>query len=236
MNYKIRKEIFELFPDYCRAVVVGRDINNCRPVPEIGELLRQEIATIASDPIVAPAHPKLIAWDNAYRKFGADPDRYTPSIRFLTSLVKAGKPIRSISPVVDLFNTFSLRYLMPCGADDIDSVAPGDLELGIADGTEQFSPLFKPTTIEHPTPGEVIYYVHPGRRVLCRRWNWRNADFSKIQPETRNVAVNLDGMIPQITRDELEEAAVQLAGLLSQYCGGESTVEYLDYENPSFTF
>jgi len=33
------------------------------------------------------------------------------------------------------------------------------------------------------------------------------ADFSKITPQTKNLAINVDGMIPSITRTEIEEAA-----------------------------
>jgi lysyl-tRNA synthetase class 2 len=67
--------------------------------------------------------------------------------------------------------------------------------------------------------------------VLCRRWNWRNADFSKITPETRNLAINVDGMMPAIGREEIEEAAEELKQLLLQHCGGAIRIEYLDARN-----
>jgi len=64
--------------------------------------------------------------------------------------------------------------------------------------------------------------------VLCRRWNWRNADFSKITPQTRNLAINVDGMMPSISRAEIEEAAEEVKQLLLRYCGGTIAVHYLD--------
>jgi DNA/RNA-binding domain of Phe-tRNA-synthetase-like protein len=67
--------------------------------------------------------------------------------------------------------------------------------------------------------------------VLCRRWNWRNADFSKITPETTTLAINVDGMIPAISREEIEKAAEGLKQLLLQYCGGAIDTHYLDARN-----
>ena len=108
----------------------------------------------------------------------------------------------------------------------------GDVTLGRAASDETFAPIFKPEEIEHPEPGEVIYVNRRTRRVLCRRWNWRNADFSKITPETRNLAINVDGMMPSIARPEIEEAAEELKKLLIQYCGGTISVHYLDARTP----
>ena len=113
------------------------------------------------------------------------------------------KTVRSISPAVDAFNCISLKYVIPCGGDDMDSVE-GDVTLGRAVSDETFAPIFKPEEIEHPDQGEVIYVNRRTKRVLCRRWNWRNADFSKILPGTRNLAINVDGMLPAIGRSEIE--------------------------------
>jgi lysyl-tRNA synthetase class 2 len=120
--------------------------------------------------------------------------------------------------------------MIPCGGDDMDSVE-ADVTLGRAASDETFAPIFKPEEVEHPDPGEVIYVNRRTKRVLCRRWNWRNADFSKITPETRNLAINIDGMMPAISRPEIEEAAEGLKELLLRYCGGSLSIHYLDVEN-----
>ncbi len=72
------------------------------------------------------------------------------------------------------------------------------------------------------------------KRVLCRRWNWRNADFSKISPGSRNVAINVDGMVPAISRPEVEQATEELAQLLARFCGGAVTTYYVDARSPGF--
>ena len=116
--------------------------------------------------------------------------------------------------------------MLPCGGDDLDSVAGGDLRLGLATGEETFAPLFKPLSVEHPKPGEVIYYTPQTKRVMCRRWTWRNADFSKLTPETRSAAINVDAMIPPFTEPDLDGAMSSLVLLLQPICGG-ATATYI---------
>jgi DNA/RNA-binding domain of Phe-tRNA-synthetase-like protein len=235
MRFDIAPEVFELFPQFCRGIVVARDIDNSGVRPELEALLRRQQESLRGDAAVDIAtHPRLAAWKQAYLKFGANPNKYTPSIVFLAKQVKAGKPVRSISPVVDAFNTISIKYLVPSGADDLDAVG-GDLTLGRALSDETFAPIFKPEEVEHPEPGEVILVNRASKRVLCRRWNWRNADFSKISPESRNVAINVDGMMTVIDRSEIERAAEELRELILRFCGGSVSVRYLDAHNPETT-
>ena len=231
MRFCIEDGVFEMFPQFCRGIVTASGIDNSRPCPELEELLRQQEEVMRQDPAMDPAaHPRLLAWKDAYRRFGSNPNKFTPSIVFLSKQVKSGKAVRSISPAVDAFNIISIRHIIPCGGDDMDSVE-GDVTLGRAGGDETFAPIFKPEEIERPEPGEVIYVNRLTKRVLCRRWNWRNGDFSKILPGTRNLAINVDGMIPAIGRREIEEAAESLKKLLLQYCGGTITIYYLDSGN-----
>ena len=232
MRFCIEDGVFEMFPNFCRGVVFASGIDNSRPCPELEGLLQRQAEEVRDDPEVdLSTHPRLLAWKEAYRKFGSNPNKYTPSIIFLTKQVKAGKPVRAISPAVDAFNIISLKYLIPCGGDDMDTVEE-DVTLGLAVSDETFAPIFKPEAVENPNPGEVIYVNRLTKRVLCRRWNWRNADFSKMAPETKNIAVNVDGMMPEINRQEIEKAAEELSRLLLQYCGGTISIRYLDAQHP----
>lgn len=232
MRFCIEPEIFRMFPEFCRGVVIASGVDNSRPCPELEALLREQEEKMRLDLSMDLAtHPRLSVWKDSYRRFGSNPNKFTPSILFLAKQVKSAKTIRSISPAVDAFNCISLKYVIPCGGDDMDSVE-GDLTLGCADSDETFAPIFKPEEIEHPDRGEVIYVNRRTKRVLCRRWNWRNADFSKILPGTRNLAINVDGMQPEISRQEIEGAADELKRLLLRFCGGSISIHYLDAQNP----
>lgn len=232
MLFCIEPEVFQMCPQFCRGIVIASGIDNSRPSPELEGLLREQEEKMRQDPgIDLATHPRLQAWRDVYRQFGSNPNKFTPSIVFLAKQVKSGKTIRSISPAVDVFNIISLKYIIPCGGDDMDSVE-GDVTLGRAVSDETFAPIFKPEEVEHPDPGEVIYVNRLTKRVLCRRWNWRNADFSKLAPETRNLGINVDGMMPAIGLTEIEEAAENLKELLLRYCGGRISVHYLNAQNP----
>lgn len=228
-TYTVEPAIFEIFPAFRRGVVVATGIDNSSANPETARLLTEAASRANPEP------EKIEVWNEAYRKFGADPDKHTPSIRFLFQQIQKGKPPRSISKVVDLFNIISLRWAAPCGGDDLASLEGGDLLLGIARGDETFAPLFKPAAVEHPSAGEVIYYTPQTRRVLCRRWTWRNADFSKIAPGTKAVAINVDMMMPPFTAADLDSALGDLAEMLRRFCGGEVRAHVLQPSSPSFS-
>ncbi len=136
--------MFELFPEFCRGIVVAKGIDNTRTSAELEALMKEQEAALRADPKVEPAtHPRLAVWNQAYLKFGANPKKFTPSIVFLAKQLKAGKPLRSISPVVDVFNTISIKYIVPSGGDDLDSVT-GDVILARAVSDERFSPCSSP--------------------------------------------------------------------------------------------
>lgn len=230
MFYTIDRSIFRDFPGFERGVVVGQNLNNSHHVPELERLLTEEArrtlgrGTAADDPM-------LEVWDAAYRIFGANPKRETPSIRFLLSQIAKGRPPRPINPIVNAFNIISLRYRIPCGGDDLDALNGGSIELRLASGDEHFAPLFKPEASEKPNRGEVIYSSTDGK-VMCRRWNWRNAHFSRITPETTAVAINLDCFIPPFSRTDLEQATYALARMISQFCGGRVHTYLLNSDSP----
>lgn len=233
MIYKVDNDLFAMFPAFRRGVVVARGVQNSGSNHDAAQLLASATSE-ASHALTSSEQARIAVWNEAFLAFGSDPNRYTPSIRFLREQVARQKPPRSISRLVDLFNASSLRWTAPCGGDDLDCLDGGDLQLGFARGDETFAPLFKPSAIDKPIPGEVIYYTTPSRRVLCRRWTWRNSDFSKITPETRTVAINVDMMVPPFGESDLSIALEVLAQHVQEFCGGTTSIHILDPNNPEF--
>jgi lysyl-tRNA synthetase class 2 len=225
-NYSVEPRVFELFPGFRRGVVVAAGINNTVSSRETASLLASEITRIGAAPSIDET-AKIEAWNAAFRAFDVDPKKYTPSVAFLHDQIRRGKPPRSISPVVDLFNVMSLRWTVPCGGDDLDAIGADDIRLGLASGNETFAPLFKPGSLDHPAPEEIIYSALQSGRVMCRRWTWRNADFSKIRPDTKCVAINIDMMIPPCSESSAERAVQEMADLVQQFCGGNVSTHVL---------
>jgi len=232
-KYIVEPKIFEMFPNFRRGVIVATGIDNNHSNAQTSALLGQAIANIDAQQIVDEKE-RIAVWNSAYEKFGVNPNKFTPSIRFLMEQMRKGKPPRSINKIVDLFNVTSLKWVIPCGGDDLDTLDGGDLCLGIAQGDETFAPLFKPESIENPIAGEVIYYTPQSKRVMCRRWTWRNADFSKLSEQTKRVAINIDMMMPPFTLDNLQEAMAGLTELVEKLCGGTVQTHILSPESPEF--
>lgn len=233
MLYKVETEVFDMFPAFRRGVVVATAIDNSEVNPEVARLLSDAVATVPT--VQSSSECKRIeVWEEAYRRFGVDPKKITPSISFLLKQIRRGKPPRSINTAVDLFNVISLRWTTPCGGDDIAALKGDDLRLGFAHGDETFSPLFKPEAIEKPDAGEVIYYTPQTRRVLCRRWTWRNCDFSKLTTDTRVTAINIDMMVPPFSETDVDSALAELADMIKYFCCGQVETHLLTSTNPSF--
>ena len=85
----------------------------------------------------------------------------------------------------------------------------------------------------NPKDGEVVYMDE--KEVLCRRWNWRECDKSKMTEKTKNVTLVVEGMVP-VTKDEVGLIINELAELVSKHCGGEITKFVLDKDNPTVDF
>ena len=196
MLYEIEQAVFERFPGYARMAVVAEGVDNTREIPELAELLAQCEEGVRRDDLEDFWHvPVLETWAEAFSGMGIKPKKNPPSVINLVKRCRAGKPLPFINPLVAIFNCISLKYLLPCGGDD-RNVIEGDLRLGIADGTENYVPLGQPDMLEHPQPGEVIYYDTATKDVFCRAWCWKNGNRSKLMPETTNAVINVDAMPP----------------------------------------
>jgi DNA/RNA-binding domain of Phe-tRNA-synthetase-like protein len=168
----------------------------------------------------------------AYRAFGAKPTEYPRSIEALVKRVRRGDDVPYINTLAAIGNSVSLRYLVPIGGHAIDVMSPdGELRLGFSTGAEEFTP-FGHSSIEHPDPGEIIFTYNTAT-VLCRRWTWRQGEFSKLQRTTTEVVINVDGL-PPVTRADVELISSDLATLAGMYCGNAPTeVKLLSEENPT---
>ena len=222
--------IFERFPDYIRAIVVAKGINNHGLQPEVEEMLREAEARcevlFAQEGLTT--HPRIASWREAYRTLNMRPGKNYSSVEALARRARGGSPLPYINTMVALMNGFSLKYLVPCGGDDVDA-AEGDLILRLATGEERFIPLGA-KEVSHPEPGEAVY-LDDQEQVLCRRWNWRQGDATKITPASRNALVNID-CLPPVGSEEAGRLVVELAELVGGFCGGEVQHQLLTVQEP----
>jgi DNA/RNA-binding domain of Phe-tRNA-synthetase-like protein len=219
----VDQEIFDRFPNFKRGLIIVSHIENALSDEAIRQILNAEIEKKTGANLLD--HEYVKAWDSVYTNLGVNPNKFPPSIKSLLKRVAKSGGFPFINSIVALFNYISITYLIPCGGDDTDRVK-GNLRLGISKGNEIFVPLGSMAS-ETPVAGEVIYFDDKTLNVMCRRWNWRNSDFTKIQESTTKLVINIDG-IDLVPRSVVEKARDELAELLTRQCRAKLTTDLLD--------
>jgi len=219
----VDQEIFKRFPHFRRGIIIVSDVQNTLSDDTISALLDEEIQKKAGVNFLDGESIK--AWDSVYLQLGTNPNKFPPSIKSLLKRVAKSGGLPYINSIVALFNYVSIKYLIPCGGDDVRKIE-GNLCLGMAKGNETFIPLGGDAK-ETPEAGEVIYYDDKTLNIMCRRWNWRNGDFTKIHEHTNKLVINLDGIEP-VPRATIESARDELAALLVNRCGAKLSTDLLD--------
>ncbi|MFI9202413.1 B3/4 domain-containing protein [Streptomyces sp. NPDC053048] len=184
----------ELRPDYRALVVVAEGLLP-GPSDEASERLlasaEERVRALLAD--TAPEdHPHLAAWREAFRAFGAKPQRTRPSAEALLRRAPAGLP--RVDRLTDIYNAISVAHVLPLGGEDLDHYR-GPARLIRATGDEPFETTAGGgTVIEHCPPGEVVWSDDAG--VTCRRWNWRQCVRTRLTLATTRAVFILDALGP----------------------------------------
>jgi lysyl-tRNA synthetase class 2 len=228
MLYSVAPELFVKYPGYVRGVVIVKDAIILEgPIDEVARMLKttQETLRARTD---LDNHPNIAAWRAAYSAFGARPSKYPSSIEAMVKRVRKGGELPYINTLAALCNVASLKNIVTIGGHDV-GVCTEPLWLKFAQGDETFTP-FGTSEVEQPEPGEVVYTS--GKTVLCRRWTWRQAEFTKLTRTSTHIAINVDGL-PPVTRADVEMIGQELATWARVYCGTQAECKYLTAESPA---
>jgi DNA/RNA-binding domain of Phe-tRNA-synthetase-like protein len=195
-NVQIDPQVYDKFHKYEALIIYAEGLENQPSTEESIELLRmaeKKQRSIFGDE-KSSSHPYIIPWREAYKSFGAKPNKYLCSTEAILSRVLKGDEIPPINYLVDSYNAISLEYLLPIGGEDWDCLT-SDLNLTIATGQEEFSIYQRgELVVENPNPGEVIWMDSTG--VTCRRFNWRQCHRTQLTVNTRNAYFVLDRLPP----------------------------------------
>ncbi|MGX7111398.1 B3/B4 domain-containing protein [Gemella cuniculi] len=164
-------------------------------------------------------------WREAFSKFKTKKGARS-SIEALLKRTNQGRVFNSINPLVDIYNSISLEFALPCGGEDIDNI-DGNMHLGKAKGGESFLPLGE--TKDSPAlPEEIIYYDNSG--AICRSLNWREAQRTMLTPETKNAIIVIE-TINEEQQERAEYAISKLSKLSEDYFKVEGKIFKLTKEN-----
>jgi len=188
MQFSVEDTLFNLFPGLKIGVFVC-GVNNIRYGEDrLGNVIDNIKSSFTLEK--PQEHPHIRVWREAFKKLGIPASRYYSSIEALLRRILKLSDFPRINPVVDLYNSISIKYLVPMGGHDIEHIE-GNIYLGLAKGDE---PFFSMDTEELETvdKGEVIY--RDEKEVLTRRWVWRQCNKDKVTEDTKIVFIPVDLM------------------------------------------
>ena len=210
---QVEATVFALRPDY-RAVLLAASGIVPGPSDQASDAQLQAAEAAAREALDGrPVEqlPHVAAWREAYRAFGAKPQRTRNSLEALLRRAASGLP--RVNRLTDLYNAVSVLHQIPVGGEDLTRYA-GSPRLIRATGTEPFDTAADGVAvIEHPDPGEVVWCDDAG--VTCRRWNWRQARRTQLREETTAALFILDALDP-VTDQALHAAADDLTARLAR--------------------
>ncbi len=227
-KFIIEEEFWSLFPKAKIGVIICEGIDNSVK----NELIYEEMlikAEIEAQKFFQneefSSNSAVAVWREAYQMFKTKKGARS-SIEALLKRVKNGNHIGTINPLVNIYNSISLRYGLPCGGEDIDDFV-GDMRLTKALGNEQFVPL---GTVENAPPyeGEIIYKDDAG--AICRCWNWREAMRTMLTENTKNAFLCIE-LVDEKRIDDFNMALKVLGDLVVENLGGTMRSQVLDFNN-----
>jgi DNA/RNA-binding domain of Phe-tRNA-synthetase-like protein len=205
--------VFALRPDY-RVVLLAVDGLVPGPSDQGSDALLQAAEVAARQALsaqVVDQLPHVAAWREAYRAFGAKPQRTRNSVEAL--LRRAGSGLPRVNRLTDTYNAISVLHQIPLGGEDLTRYA-GSPRLIRATGTEPFDTVTEGSAaIEYPDAGEVVWCDDAG--VTCRRWNWRQARRTQLSDDTTTALFILDALDP-MTDEALRATAEHLVSELAR--------------------
>lgn len=213
----VDEAVFALRPDY-RALLIAVDGIHPGGSHASSEALLETAEQSARSALAAcplTDLPHVASWRDAYRAFGAKPQRTRNSLEALLRRAEGGLP--RVNRLTDVYNAVSVIHQIPFGGEDLTGYR-GAPRLLRATGAETFDTVTDGhDVIEHPEPGEVIWCDDAG--VTCRRWNWRQARRTQLSADTTTALFILDALDPA-PDDSLDAAGDDLIAHITEFSTG----------------
>ncbi|WP_164489815.1 B3/4 domain-containing protein [Runella sp. SP2] len=185
LSYKIEPSILLQHPDFSRGVVTCRNVDNTG----LSTINFSELNTKLTANIENLAESKPVkSWRAVFRQMGIDPTKDRVSFEALTRRILNNGTLKTINPIVDLGNYFSILFQMPIGVHPIKNEVTNVI-LKKATGQELYMG-FGSDYYEKVQPNEIILVDND--TVLTRRFCWRQSKQSVIEISDQSMFVNFD--------------------------------------------
>ncbi|MCX8191793.1 MAG: phenylalanine--tRNA ligase beta subunit-related protein [Nitrososphaerales archaeon] len=145
-------------------------------------------------------------------KIGIDPTKIRPAAEALIRRILGGKGIPQINTVVDTYNLVSINTGIALAAFDMSKLK-GDLRMRFARPNERFLGI----GMDQPMVLKGCEVVVTDEDNLIAIYPYRDADFSKVTEETRDVLFMVCG-VPGIDEEKLEGARRLVLDYINKFC------------------
>lgn len=231
-QFTVQPSFWKIFPDVKIAVITVHNLDNHDKGQVPPELLAEANdrveELIPNEPI--SANPLIHEWREAFKKFKTKKGARF-AVENLLKRAKKGNPVRSIDPLVDIYNAISLRTGFPIGALDLNKIQ-GGISLEVAKGGEPFTAIGEDEP-DPALPGEVIYRDDEG--VTSRCWAWRDAKRVEATDDSTDILMYSECLKPE-WRENHERAMTELIGNIEKYLGAVAKIQYVARNQPMVTY
>jgi tyrosine--tRNA ligase len=232
MFFRVDKKIANVQNGIYTGVVVAYGLNNRDSCTQTTTLLQsvvdETVNNIREQDI--KTFDSLNNYREAMKSLGINPSKFPCSIEaILTRISKKGE-FPSISPVVDLGNYISIKYNVPVGVHDIDSL-DDDLCVRLAtleDCKDEDNQYNSDKLVE----GEPVYAV--GNSVRTRRWLWRQMPAGRVTENSTNFVFPIDGFFDN--KESIDAACDELVLLIHEIFNVEAESGKITSEELEFRF
>ncbi|HFI0213731.1 TPA: B3/4 domain-containing protein [Streptococcus suis] len=229
-QFVVDSSFWSLFPDAKIGVLLLKDYKTPAQSPDELVKLLEESNGIAQKFLSEDTFSEnevIQTYRQAYQKFKTKKGARS-SIEALLKRSASDRPVSTISPLVDIYNAASLRFGLPCGAEDIDTFV-GDLHLTVTEGRDEFYLIGD--EVNQPTlPGEVCYKDDKG--AVCRCFNWRDGERTMITDETKNAFLVME-LVNSDRVEDLENALDFISQHAEKFLGVVPEKYLLDRDTPA---
>ena len=124
MKFKIEEKVFNTLDNLCIAFVVAKNIDNKENNKYVMDLLDNNLSKAQKEleNVKIKEYTEILCYRNAFEKLSINPNKFLSSIEAILTRVSKGKGFPHINKIVDLVNALSIKYKLPMGSHDIDSM------------------------------------------------------------------------------------------------------------------
>lgn len=227
-RFIIEDDFWSLFPNAKIGIITCYGLDNSIKDPDQYKDIIYNSEKVALKYLENPefsSNDVIKVWRDAFKKFKTKKGARA-SIEALLKRIHKENHLGTINPLVDIYNSISLKYALPCGGEDIDKFV-GDIKLTKAIGNEEFITLGTDKN-EPPCEGEIVYKDNEG--VICRCWNWRESVRTMLTENTKNAFLCIE-LIDEKRLNEFENSLNDLANMVEKNLGGTVKISILDINN-----